>query len=285
VGQSGERPGRTGRISHQGQAHARGLLIEAAHAAIRTRGASACLLPPGQRSSGHARRARRNGTQTARTLLAPTHRQRGLPLPGAEPDRTEAARAPGHGSQRWAETPRVRQTRASAAGARAPRAGRAKLPRLRRQSSKGRGCRQGGRDSFSPSRGIRCAAGSKSPRACASRRGHLRQHGWYAEAFTFSSVAKGEHAPGDGDLGDLLAAVLGDSFVAGAEGHAAGGACWAASTKAQRSAGEPCPEMCPSRALPSEERTVGVSPAQAQSWRALGKRVMSPTSAITSIAM
>jgi transposase len=38
VRQSGERPARTGRISRQGQAHARGLLIEAAHSAVKTPG-------------------------------------------------------------------------------------------------------------------------------------------------------------------------------------------------------------------------------------------------------
>jgi len=38
VRQSGERPAHTGHISRQGQAHARGLLIEAAHAAVGTPG-------------------------------------------------------------------------------------------------------------------------------------------------------------------------------------------------------------------------------------------------------
>ena len=38
VRQSGERAARTGHISRQGQAHARGLLVEAAHAAVRTPG-------------------------------------------------------------------------------------------------------------------------------------------------------------------------------------------------------------------------------------------------------
>lgn len=38
VRQSGNRPAHTGHISRQGQAHARGLLVEAAHAAIRVPG-------------------------------------------------------------------------------------------------------------------------------------------------------------------------------------------------------------------------------------------------------
>jgi hypothetical protein len=43
--------------------------------------------------------------------------------------------------------------------------------------------------------------------------------------------------------------------------------------------------MWPSLARPSELLTVGVSPAQAHNRRAVAKRLMSSTSAITSIAM
>ena len=46
---------------------------------------------------------------------------------------------------------------------------------------------------------------------------------------------------------------------------------------AHRSQAEPCLEMCPCRTVRSEPRTVGVSPAQLASLRALGNRVMSPT--------
>lgn len=56
VRQSGERPARTGRISRQGNSHARGLLIEAAHSAIRT---------PGPLRAFHARVKARRGTQVA----------------------------------------------------------------------------------------------------------------------------------------------------------------------------------------------------------------------------
>jgi transposase len=56
VRQSGERPARTGHISRAGQAHARGLLIEAAHAAIRT---------PGPLRAFYARVKARRGTQIA----------------------------------------------------------------------------------------------------------------------------------------------------------------------------------------------------------------------------
>ena len=48
---------------------------------------------------------------------------------------------------------------------------------------------------------------------------------------------------------------------------------------AHRSQAEPCLEMRPCRTFRSEPRTVGVSPAQAASFRALPNRVMSPISA------
>jgi transposase len=56
VRQSGERPARTGHISRAGQAHARGLLVEAAHVAIRT---------PGPLRAFHARVKARRGAQVA----------------------------------------------------------------------------------------------------------------------------------------------------------------------------------------------------------------------------
>jgi len=56
VRQSGERPARTGHISRAGQAHARGLLVEAAHVAIRT---------PGPLRAFHARLKARRGPQVA----------------------------------------------------------------------------------------------------------------------------------------------------------------------------------------------------------------------------
>jgi transposase len=56
VRQSGEKAARHGHISRAGQAHARGLLVEAAHAAIRT---------PGPLRAFHARIATRRGKQIA----------------------------------------------------------------------------------------------------------------------------------------------------------------------------------------------------------------------------
>lgn len=82
------------------------------------------------------------------------------------------------------------------------------------------------------------------------------------------------------DLGHLAAAALCDPLEGIAQRPGVARACWAASTRAQRKAREPYFEMWPGRALPSELRTVGVSPAQAQSLRALGKHETSPISAI-----
>ena len=56
VRQSGEKKARHGHISREGQAHARGLLVEAAHTAIRT---------PGPLRAFHARLAARRGKQIA----------------------------------------------------------------------------------------------------------------------------------------------------------------------------------------------------------------------------
>jgi transposase len=56
VRQSGDRPFRTGHISRAGQAHARGLLVEAAHSAIRT---------PGPLRAFHVRIKARRGSQVA----------------------------------------------------------------------------------------------------------------------------------------------------------------------------------------------------------------------------
>ncbi len=56
VRQSGERKARHGHISREGQAHARGLLVEAAHSAIRT---------PGPLRAFHARLKVRRGSQVA----------------------------------------------------------------------------------------------------------------------------------------------------------------------------------------------------------------------------
>jgi hypothetical protein len=100
-----------------------------------------------------------------------------------------------------------------------------------------------------------------------------------------SVVAEGEDLPGDGDARDLAAVAFGDPFELLAQRSAAGGTCVAASTTAQRRIDDPWREMFPRRALLSELRTVGVSPAQAQRCRAVGNRRTSPISAMISIAV
>src|SRR5215207_6545771 len=62
-------------------------------------------------------------------------------------------------------------------------------------------------------------------------------------------------------------------------------AVWAASCRIPRTQGEPCLVIWPWRTLRSELRTWGVSPAQAHSLRAVGKRAMSPISATKVIAV
>jgi transposase len=61
VRQSGERPARLGHISRAGQAHARGLLVEAAHDAVRS---------PGPLAAFHARIADRRGPAVAAVAVA-----------------------------------------------------------------------------------------------------------------------------------------------------------------------------------------------------------------------
>ena len=61
VRQSGEGPARTGHISRAGQAHARGLLVEAAHDAVRS---------PGPLAAFHGRVAARRGPQVAAVAVA-----------------------------------------------------------------------------------------------------------------------------------------------------------------------------------------------------------------------
>jgi hypothetical protein len=73
-------------------------------------------------------------------------------------------------------------------------------------------------------------------------------------------VGEGEDLARDGDLGDLAPAALGDPLELLAQRPDPVVIFCAASTSAQRRAGEPWREMCPRRALPSELRTVGVSP-------------------------
>jgi hypothetical protein len=103
-----------------------------------------------------------------------------------------------------------------------------------------------------------------------------RRPGGFAQWIS-SSRAEREHLPGGGDLGDLAVAALGDPFELLAQRPAALNGLRAASTSAQRSASEPGLEMWPGRALASELRTAGVSPAHAHRCRAVGKRSISAT--------
>jgi len=187
VRQSGERAARTGHISRQGQAHARGLLVEAAHAAVRT---------PGPLRAFYRRLGARRGQKialvaTARKLAivcwhmltreedyrfeaqALTLRKaRQPPAPGRRGGRAD--HGPGRG-----QAPRARATPA--------RTGAAHLRGRGGPTGKRRGASRGTR-LFRPSCGRRCAAGSWSPSTCTSRRGHPRRGGAYGVRLTFSSA-------------------------------------------------------------------------------------------------
>src|SRR5439155_19755302 len=89
--------------------------------------------------------------------------------------------------------------------------------------------------------------------------------------------AEGEDLACDGDLGDLAAAALGDPFEGlGQRPVALGVALGGLDERPAQRAPDPSRLMCPRRALASELRTVGVSPAHAHKCRADGKRSMAP---------
>ena len=97
--------------------------------------------------------------------------------------------------------------------------------------------------------------------------------------------AEREDLARDGDLGDLAAAALGDPLEVSRSGPQPRTACWAASTSAQRSGREPWLGDVAEAGF-----TVGASDRRGQAGPGaqlarLAKREMSPTSAITSIAV
>src|SRR5919199_6491363 len=83
----------TGTSPGPGRAHARGLLIEAAHTAIRTPAVARVPRSPG-RPAHQADRAVRHGAQARRPGLAPADQGRGLPLRRGDDHRAQAP-APG----------------------------------------------------------------------------------------------------------------------------------------------------------------------------------------------
>jgi transposase len=93
VRQSGGQPASHGRITKQGRAHARGMLVEAAWVAAKIPGSAARLLRARPRPPRHAGGGRGDGPQAGRALLAPDRARRGLRLPAPLADRQEAARA------------------------------------------------------------------------------------------------------------------------------------------------------------------------------------------------
>ena len=98
-------------------------------------------------------------------------------------------------------------------------------------------------------------------------------------------VAKGKDLTGDGDFGDLGAAAFGDALILRSQRATADRDLLSGFGERPAQDRGALMGMCPSRALPSELRTVGVSPAHAHRCRAVGNRCTSPISAITSIAV
>ena len=91
VRQSGGQPASHGRITKQGRAHARGMLVEAAWAASKTPGPLRAFYRARPRPPRHADRRRRDRAQARGAVLAPDHQGRGLRVRAAVADRPEAA--------------------------------------------------------------------------------------------------------------------------------------------------------------------------------------------------
>jgi hypothetical protein len=192
VRQSGEKAARHGHISRAGQAHARGLLVEAAHVAIRT---------PGPLRAFHARIAARRGKQialcaTARKLAVlawhllskdEDYRYGAPTIPSASSHAAAQGRGPGPPNQPG------RRDQAQGARAALPRGGRAQLPPLRRREGQAwRGRRQRGRDCCGRQSGRRCAADSSVPRRLLFSFGVTRaERNSRTQPLTFSSVCAG----------------------------------------------------------------------------------------------
>lgn len=104
VRQSGSHPAVHGRITKQGRAHARGMLVEAAFAASKAPGPAARLLRTHPRPPRLPDRDRRHRPQARRPLLATDQQGRGLRLPTPFPDSEEDAQA--RAPRRHALTPR-----------------------------------------------------------------------------------------------------------------------------------------------------------------------------------
>src|ERR671911_2987818 len=94
----------------------------------------------------------------------------------------------------------------------------------------------------------------------------------------------GQQPPSDGGGGDVAASAPGQLGV-GAGEHGVALGRLGGLLQDPRTQGEPCLVIWPWRTLRSELRTWGVSPAQAHSLRAVGKRARSPISATKVIAV
>ena len=174
VRQSGGQPASHGRITKQGRAHARGMLVEAAWVAAKLPGPLRAFFERVRAPARDADRGGGDGPQARRALLAADHPRRGLRLPASFADREEAARARAARRDALPPRPEGQRRRLLAEGgppARAGtrRAGRAGLPPARRRlagegadEEDGRGRRQWGA-TLEALYGASCAAGLIAP--------------------------------------------------------------------------------------------------------------------------
>ena len=251
VRQSGEKKARHGHISREGQAHARGLLVEAAHTAIRT---------PGPLRAFHARLAPRRGKQVA--LCATARKLTVLVWHLLTKNEDYAFAAPTITQRKL----RALQRNAGDTGPRISLAGETKRKALEHRyleeaernyqkyvAFKGaarRGCRQRGHDSNGRQSGRRCAAGSTVPRRLLFSFGVTRaRENSFTQPLTFSSVCAACRAS------------------AGGRGYAA--SIWAPSCTRSAQGGKPagrsrCSRQNRSRAPRTEMRLS--APATAACW-------------------
>ena len=120
VRQSGSQPASHGRITKQGRAHARGMLVEAAWVAVQDPGPAARVLSARPRAARDADRRRRDRPQAGVLCWHLIIKRRGLRLRAPVADRQEAAgaraarRDAGPARARRAQPPATRSKRSAA---------------------------------------------------------------------------------------------------------------------------------------------------------------------------
>ena len=120
VKQSGGQPAAHGRITKQGRAHARGMLVEAAWVAVKTPGPLRAFYERVRVAPRDADRGRRDRPQARRAVLAHDQPRRGLRVRASVADRQEAARARAQGRHARPPRPEGHRRRATRSRTSAP---------------------------------------------------------------------------------------------------------------------------------------------------------------------